>query len=160
MSIVGEDRLDDENVECNHREECGDEQSVISGEAIEVIWEIFTPKETGIKVNPQRNLFPSPAGEYFTPKTQDNNKRKHTFLQGAPARIEKRGKNKLMLPFQQSITTGEKLAKALGIRGDERSKFILMQRPDEEENYVSNQEIQEGKEIHYRAINPEDLLLL
>jgi hypothetical protein len=38
------------------------------GEAIEVIREIFTPKESGIKVNPQRNLFSSPAEEYFTPK--------------------------------------------------------------------------------------------
>jgi hypothetical protein len=51
------------------------------------------------------------------------------------------------------------MAKALGIGGDERSNFILVQRPDEEGNYVSNQEIQEGKEIQYHAISPEDLLL-
>ena len=63
MSSVGEDRLDEKNVDYNHREESGDEQSVISGEAIEVIREIFTPKETGIKVNLQRKLFPSPAEE-------------------------------------------------------------------------------------------------
>ena len=110
MSIVGEDRLEDKNVEYNHREGSGDEQSVISVEAIEVISEIFTPKETGIKVNPQRILFPLPAEEYFTPKKHDKNKRKHTFPQGASARIEKRGENKLMLPFQQSITTGDKMA--------------------------------------------------
>jgi hypothetical protein len=127
MSIVGEDRLDDENVECNHREESDDEQSVISGEAIEVIRKIFTSKETGIKVNPQRKLFPSPAKEYFTPKKEDKNKRKHTFLQDAPARIEKRGENRLMLLFQQSITTGEKMAKVLGIGGDDRSNFFLVQ---------------------------------
>ena len=34
MSIVGEDRLDDENVEYNHREESSDEQSESGGEAI------------------------------------------------------------------------------------------------------------------------------
>ena len=61
--MVGKDRLDDENVEYNHREESGDEQSAISGEAIEVIREIFTPKETGIKVNLQRKLFPLPVEE-------------------------------------------------------------------------------------------------
>ena len=51
------------------------------------------------------------------------------------------------------------MAKALGIGGEKRSNFILVQQPDEEENYVSNQEIQEGKEIQYHAIRPEDLLL-
>jgi hypothetical protein len=56
----------------------------------EVIREIFTPKETRTKVNnPHKQLFPSPAEEYFTPKKHDRNKRKHTFLEGAPARIEK-----------------------------------------------------------------------
>ena len=50
MSIVGEDRLDDENVEYNHRDESGDEESVNSGQAIEVIREIFTPKEFGIRL--------------------------------------------------------------------------------------------------------------
>ena len=89
MSIVGEDRLDDENVEYNHRNESGDEESENNGQAIEVIREIFTPKETGIKVNTQRNSFPSSAEECFTPRKQDKNKRKHTFLQGAPTRIEK-----------------------------------------------------------------------
>ena len=128
MSIVGEDdRLDDENVEYNHRDESSDEQSESGGEAIELIREIFTPKETGTKINPQRKLFPSPAEKYFTPTKHDKNKRKHTFLQGAPARIEKRGENNLMLLFQQSITTGDKMAKALGMRGEERSNFILVQ---------------------------------
>ena len=47
MSIVGEDRLNDENSEYNHREESSDEQSKIGGEAMEVIREIFTPKEIG-----------------------------------------------------------------------------------------------------------------
>ena len=159
MSNAGDDRLDDENNEYNHRDEIGDDQSVINGEAMEVIRKIFTPKETGIKVNPQRNLFPSPAEEYFTPRKQDKNKRKHTFLQGAPNRIEKRGENKLMLPFQQSISTGDKMAKALRLGGDERSNFILVQRPDEEGNYSSHKEIQEGKEVQYHAISPEDLLL-
>ena len=51
------------------------------------------------------------------------------------------------------------MAKALGIGGDERSRFILVQRPDEDGNYSSNKEIQEGKENHYHAISPEDLLL-
>ena len=63
MSIVGEDRLGEGNVEYNHRDDNCDEQSEIGSEAIEVIREIFTPKETGIKVNPQRKLFPSPAAE-------------------------------------------------------------------------------------------------
>jgi hypothetical protein len=89
MSSVGEDRWDDENVEYNHRDETSDEQSKIGGEAMEVIREIFTPKETGFKINPQTQLFTSPVEEYFTPKKHDRNKRKHTFLQGAPARIEK-----------------------------------------------------------------------
>ena len=124
MSLIGEDRLDEENVEYNHRDDNSDEESVNSDQAIEVIREIFTPKETGIKVNPQRNLFSSPAEEYFTPRKQDKNKRKHTFLQGAPTRNEKRGENKLILPFQQSITTGDKMAKALELGGDERSNFI------------------------------------
>jgi hypothetical protein len=160
MSLVGEDdRLDDENVEYNHRDESGDEKSEDGGEAIELIREIFTPKETGTKVNPQRKLFPSPAEEYFTPSKHDKSKRKHTFLRGAPARIEKRGENKLNLPFQQSITTGDKMAKALGIGGDERSNFILVQKPDEDGNYSSIKEIQEGKEVEYHAISPEDLLL-
>ena len=80
MSTVGEDdRLDDENVEYNHRDESGDEQSEGGGEAIELIREIFTPKETGTKVNPQRKLFPSPAEEYFTPSKHDKCKRK-TYL--------------------------------------------------------------------------------
>jgi hypothetical protein len=77
MTIVGEDRLDDENVENNHREENSDEHSEIGGEAMEVIREIFTPKETGFKVNLQRQLFSSPAEEYFTPKKHNRNKRKH-----------------------------------------------------------------------------------
>jgi hypothetical protein len=144
MSTVGEERLDDDDVKYNHREESSDEQSEIGGEAIEVIREIFTPKKTGIKVNLQRQLFPSPAEEYFTPKKQDKNKRKHTFIQGAPAKIEKRGENKLMLPFKQSITTGDKMAKALGIGGDERSNFILVQRPDEDGNYSTNKEESSG----------------
>ena len=56
MSIVGEDdRLDDENVEYNHRDESSDEQSESGGEAIELIREIFTPKETGTKINPRGN---------------------------------------------------------------------------------------------------------
>jgi len=156
MSLNGEDRLNDEDVEYNHRNESGDEESKNSCQAIEVIREIFTQKETGIKVNPQRNFFPSPAEEYFTPTKQSKNKRNHTFLQGAPARIEKRGENKLMLPFQQSITTGDKMAKALGLGGD---NFILVQRPDEDGNYSSHKEIQEGKEVQYHAISPEDLLL-
>jgi hypothetical protein len=53
----------------------GDDKSVISGEAIKVIREIFTPKVTGYKVNLQQKLFSSPAEEYFTPKKQDKNKR-------------------------------------------------------------------------------------
>ena len=64
-----------------------------------------------------------------------------------------------MLPFQQSITTGDKMAKALGIGGEERSNFILVQRPDEQGNYSSIKEIQEEKEVKYHAISPEDLLL-
>ena len=64
-----------------------------------------------------------------------------------------------MLPFQQSITTGDKMAKALGIGGDERSNFILVPRPDENGKYSSIEAIQEGKEIQYHAISPEDLLL-
>ena len=153
MSLVGEDdRLDDENVEYNHRDESGDEKSEDGGEAIELIREIFTPKETGTKVNPQRKLFPSPAEEYFTPSKHGKSKRKHTFLRGAPARIEKRGENKLHLPFQQSITTGDKMAKALGIGGDERSNFILVQKPDEDGNYSSIKEIQEGKEVQYHYL--------
>ena len=41
MSLVGEDdRLDDENVEYNHRDESGDEKSEDGGEAIELIREI------------------------------------------------------------------------------------------------------------------------
>ena len=51
------------------------------------------------------------------------------------------------------------MAKALGIEGDERSNFILVQRPDENGSYSSNIEIQEGKEIQYHAFSPEDLLL-
>ena len=51
MSLIGEDRLDDEDVEYNHRDESGDEESENSGQAIEVIREIFTPKETRIKVS-------------------------------------------------------------------------------------------------------------
>ena len=52
MSIVGEDdRLDDENVEYNHRDESSDEQSESGGKAIELLKEIFTPKETGMKIN-------------------------------------------------------------------------------------------------------------
>jgi hypothetical protein len=39
--IVGEDRLDDENVEYNHRDETSDEQSEIGGEVMEVIREII-----------------------------------------------------------------------------------------------------------------------
>ena len=39
MSSAGEDRLDDENVEYNHRDESGDHQSVIIGDAMEVIRE-------------------------------------------------------------------------------------------------------------------------
>ena len=70
MSLNGEDRLNDGDVEYNHRNESGDEESENSGQTIEVIREIFTPKETGIKVNPQRNLFPSPAEEYFNPTKQ------------------------------------------------------------------------------------------
>ena len=50
-------------------------------------------------------------------------------------------------------------AKGLGIGGEERSNIILEQRPDEQGNYSSIKEIQEGKEIEYHAINPEDLLL-
>ena len=92
MSIVEDDCLDDENMEYNHRDESSDERSESGSEAIELIREIFTPKETGTKVNPQRKLFPSPAEEYFTPSKHDKCKRKHTFLQGAPARIKKRGK--------------------------------------------------------------------
>jgi hypothetical protein len=155
MSTVGEEHLDEENVEYNHRDDSGDEKSEISGETIEVIREIFTPKETGIKVNLQQKLFPSPAEKYFTPTKHDKNKRKHTFLQGAPARIEKRGENKLMLPFQQSITTSDKMAKALGIGCDKKSNFILVQLPDEEGNYSSNKEIQEDKETQYHAISSE-----
>jgi hypothetical protein len=64
-----------------------------------------------------------------------------------------------MLPFQQSITTGDKMSKALGIGGNKRSHFILVQRPDQDENYSSNKELQEGKEIQYHAISPEDMLL-
>ena len=160
MSIVGEDDgLDDDNVEYNHRDESSDEQSESGGEAIELIREIFRPKETETKINPQRKLFPSPAEEYFTPTKHDKSKRKHPFLQGAPAEIEKRGENELMLPFQQSITTGNKMAKALDIGGEERSNFILVQRPDEQGNYSSIKEIQDGKEVKYHAISPEDLLL-
>ena len=51
------------------------------------------------------------------------------------------------------------MAKALGLGGDERSNFILVQRPDEDGNYSSNKEIQEGKEVQYHAVSPEDLLL-
>jgi hypothetical protein len=130
-----------------HSEDSGDEKSKIGGEEMEVKREIFTPKETGIKVNLQRQLFLSPAEEYFTPTKHDKNKRKHTFIQGAPARNKKRVENKLMLPFKQSITTGDEMAKALGIRGDEQSNFILVQRPDENGNYSSNKEIQEGKKF-------------
>jgi hypothetical protein len=75
MSIVGEDRLDEENVEYNHRDDNSDAQSKIGGEAIEVIRKIFTPKEAGTKVNLQRKLFPSPTEEYFTPTKHDKNKR-------------------------------------------------------------------------------------
>ena len=64
-----------------------------------------------------------------------------------------------MLPFQQSITTVDKMAKAFGIEGDERSNFILVQQPDEQGNYSSIKEIQDGKEVKYHAISPEDLLL-
>ena len=98
-------------MEYNHRDESSDEKSKSGGEAIELIREIFTSKEIGSKINLQRKLFPSTAEEYFTPTKHDKNKRKHTFLQGAPARIEKRGENKLMLPFQQSITTGTRWRK-------------------------------------------------
>ena len=64
-----------------------------------------------------------------------------------------------MLPFQQRIATGDKMAQALGIGGEERSNFILVQRPDKQDNYSSIKEIQEGKEVKYHAISPEDLLL-
>jgi hypothetical protein len=159
MSIVGEDCLEYENVEYNPRDDRSDEQSKICGEAMEVIREILTPKKTGIKVNLQKKLFPSPAEEYFTPKKHDKSKRNHTFIQGAPARIEKRGENKLELPFQQSITTGDEIAKAMGNGGDERFNFILVQRPDKDGNYSSNKEKQEGNEIQCHVISPEDLLL-
>ena len=60
-------------IEYNHRDESSDEQSDNGGEAIEVIREIFTLKETGTKINPQRKLFPLPAEEYFTPQKHDKN---------------------------------------------------------------------------------------
>ena len=41
------------------------------------------------------------------------------------------------------------MANALGIGGDERSNFILVQKPDEDGNYSSIKEIQEGKEVEY-----------
>ena len=51
------------------------------------------------------------------------------------------------------------MAKALGIGGEERSNFILVQRPDEQGNYSSIKDIQDGKGVQYHAISPEDLLL-
>ena len=51
------------------------------------------------------------------------------------------------------------MGKALGIGGGERSNFILVQRPDEQGNYSGIKEIQDGKEVKYHAISPEDLLL-
>ena len=62
------------------------------------------------------------------------------------------------LPFKQSITTGHQMTKALGIGGNERSNFILVQSPDEDGNYSTSKEIQQGKQVSYNAVNPDDLL--
>ena len=60
--------MTDEGVEYDHRDKDGDNQSEEKGEAINIIRETITPKETGIKVNPNKHLFSSPAEECFTPR--------------------------------------------------------------------------------------------
>ena len=50
------------------------------------------------------------------------------------------------------------MTKALGIGGNERSNFILVQSPDEDGNYSTSKEIQQGKQVSYNAVNPDDLL--
>ena len=47
---------------------------------------------------------------------------------------------------------------ALGIGGNERSNFILVQSPDEDGNYSTSKEIQQGKQLSYNAVNSDDLL--
>jgi hypothetical protein len=100
-----------------------------------------------MKVNSNKQLFFSSAEEYLTPREHEKGKRKYTFIQGAPATMEKRGENITRLPFEQSITAGDKMPKTLGNGGNERSNFILVQRHDEYGNYLSHKEIQEGKEV-------------
>ena len=116
------------------------------------------PKETGVTVAPNKQLFNSPSEEYFTPSKKVNTKSKYSFTSGCPPRIENCGEAVKELPFRQSITTGHQMTKALGIGGNERSNFILVQSPDADGNYLTTMKIQQGKQVSYNAVNPDDLL--
>ena len=98
-------------MEYNHREQDDEAQSQSSdgdaGNEIDEIREIFMPKETGVTVATNKQIFTSPSDEYFTPsKKVSSTKSKYNFNSGCPPRIENRGEAVKELPFKQSITTG------------------------------------------------------